>query len=96
VIQDKTDGLTDIDPKFIFSLRIINTFIERLKWFILFFFIFEMAEVRIKLMSQSVLHFDGLMHSLKGEQRNVYIISIILSLYILVINILRYYNEDIR
>ena len=55
-----------------------------------------MAEVRIKLMSQSVLHFDGLMHSLKGEQRNVYIISIILSLYILVINILRYYNEDIR
>lgn len=96
MIQDKTDGLTDIDPKFIFSLRIINTFIERLKWFILFFFIFEMAEVRIKLMSQSVLHFDGLMHSLKGEQRNVYIISIILSLYILVINILRYYNEDIR
>ena len=65
MIKDKTDGLeNEIDPTFIFSLRIINTFIERMKWFILFFFIFEMAEVRLKLMSESVLHYEGLMHSL--------------------------------
>ncbi len=48
--NEKENGL-------IFPLRICNTFIERLKWFILFFFIFEMEAVHIKLKSSSVGHF---------------------------------------
>lgn len=55
-----------------------------------------MAEVRLKLMSQSALHFEGLMHSLKSQKKTVYIVIIVLSLYIFVVNIIRYYNEDLR
>ena len=45
----------------VFALRLMNSFTERFKWFILYFFIFEMQEVRIKLASQSAIHYKGLM-----------------------------------
>jgi hypothetical protein len=36
------------------------------------------------------------MHSLKNEKTAVYLITLALSIYILVVNILRYINEDLR
>ena len=52
-----------------------------------------MEAVHIKLKSQSAGHFEGLMESFKSKRRTIYIITFVLSVFIFVVNVIRYWNE---
>ena len=71
----------------------VNSTAERLKWFVLYYFIIEMREVKVKLEAQSVKHYRQIRKKHLYIKWIVYGSCLILSAAVLTINIFRHYND---
>ena len=51
---ESCDGLVAMNDKVALALKILNSFVEKLKWLIVYFCVLELQEVRLKVESESV------------------------------------------
>jgi hypothetical protein len=79
-----------LEDQFIVSLAVINSVFDRLKWLVLYFFILEMQDVRIKVESSNLEVFQIRKAQLNCTKIIVVIVFIGLQLPIVVI---QYYNK---
>ena len=77
----------------IFGLLVLNTIAERIKWFIMYYFILEMQQVKIKLESNSIVQFDKMMLRHRLQKKLIFGLCILLSTATLTFNIVRHYND---
>ncbi len=51
---ESCDGLVAMNDKVVIALKILNSFVDKLKWLIVYFCVLELQEVRVKVESESV------------------------------------------
>jgi hypothetical protein len=80
-------------PYMVFALSVVNSIAERIKWFIMYFFILEMQEVKIKLESSSIDSYRDNRKKHIIHKWLIYGLCFVLSSFILVFSIVRNYNS---
>ena len=61
---DNCQGLVAVSAQVVTGLRMVNSFVDKLKWLILYFCVLEMQEVRVKVESESLTEYQKKIRSL--------------------------------